>query len=358
MLGLQALGHTVYFLEDCGAESWVYNWETESLTTELDYPTQYVRNCLTAFGLDDCWIYRAGDQSVGLDRDRFYDICARADLLIVRSLSIPIWREEYNWPKRRIFIDTDPGFTQIRADKNDLELANTIEHCERLFTIAQRLGAKDCLLPDLGRTWIKTVFPVVLDHWQRPEEQLSLTHFTSIMQWRSYEEVEYQGMRFGNKDKEFPEFLSLPQATDQPFRIALTGGQGIKARLIEQQWEVVSGWSTTLTTDLYRQFIQNSRAEFGVAKQGYVAMRSGWFSDRSLCYLAAGRPVLIQNTGQGDWLPTGDGIVLFNNVKQAVKGVDAINADYRHHQLAARQIAESVFDANKVLSEMLAAAMN
>lgn len=357
LLGLQALGHTVYFLEDCGKESWVYNWETEQFTTELDYPTQYVRDCLEPFGLGDHWIYRAGDRSRGLPPDRFREICAQADLFIIRSLSIPVWREEYDWPQRRIYVDTDPGFTQIRVDKGDQELANTIDRCERLFSIGQRLGAEDCLIPDLDRSWIKTVFPIMLDHWSTPPQN-DLTHFSSIMQWRSYEEVDYQGMKFGNKDKEFPKFLGLPQLTAQPLRMALTGDRGIEKKLLDQGWEVVPGWSTTLTTYLYRQFIQTSRAEFSVAKQGYVKMRGGWFSDRSVCYLASGRPVLVQDTGQSHWLPVGSGVLLFNNMQEAIDGIETINANYEHHQLAARHIAEMFFDSHKVLSKLLEAAMD
>lgn len=357
LLGLRALGHDVFFLEECGPGTWVYNWETEQLTTELDYPTNYVRDCLEPIGLGNQWIYRAGDQSVGMSLDEFRDVCSQADLLLIRSTPIPLWRDEYNWPRRRIYVDTDPGFTQIHLANGHSELVSTIDRCECLFTNGQRIGAEDCPIPTVGRNWLKTVFPVLLSHWPQVKNGPA-THFTSVMQWHSYQEVVYKGINYGNKDKEFPKFIELPRLTEQPFRIALTSDHGIAKKVLNCGWEVVTGWTVTLTPDLYRRFIQDSRAEFGVAKHGYVQMRGGWFSDRSVCYLASGRPILIQDTGQGDWLPIGEGILTFRNLPEALRGIEAINTDYERHRRAARKLAEEYFDADKVLSQLLEAAMD
>ena len=355
LLGLRHLGHDVFFLEDCGEGSWVYNWETEQLTTDLDYPIQYVRDCLEPFGFGNQWIYRVGDRSWGMSVEDFRDICAQADLLLVRGLPIFPWRSEYDWPKRRIFIDCDPGFTQIAIANGHRELKETVEHCERLFTIGQNLGAPDCPIPTLGKQWLKTTFSVFLPHWPVAETG-NATHFTSILQWRSYQKVTYQGVSYGNKNQSFPQFIELPKLTPQPLRLALIGGS--PEQLTEHGWEVVSGWRTSWSPDNYQQFIQASRAEFGVAKQGYVAMRGGWFSDRSICYLASGRPVLVQDTGLGDWLPTGKGIVTFRDVDEALEGIAAINADYEEHRQAARAIAQEYFATEVVLPPLLEAAMS
>ncbi|MCC5651556.1 glycosyltransferase family 1 protein [Nostoc sp. XA013] len=354
LLGLQALGHDVFFLEECGSESWVYNWETEEFTTELEYPCKYVQDCLKPIGFDNRWIYRAGERSVGMEVNEFLDICSQADLMIVRGSPIPLWRDEYEWPRRRIYIDSDPGFTQINIANGDAELVSTVERCDRLFTISQRLGCEDCLIPTVGKHWLKTVFPVFLSHWPYAEHG-SATDFSSIMQWRSYPEVTYESVNYGNKDKEFPKFIDLPQLTNQQFCIALTGDPSL---LINQGWQVISGWAATFMPDSYHEFIQNSRAEFGVAKHGYVHMRGGWFSDRSICYLASGRPILIQDTGQGDWLPVGEGALTFRTLPEALVGIEAINADYEGHRSAARRLAEEYFDSYKVLSFLLEAAMN
>lgn len=354
LLTLRGLGHDVFFLEECGEGSWVYNYEAETVTTDLDYPTSYVRKCLDPIDFGNRWIYRAGDNSVGMSTDEFLDICARADLLLVRGSPIILWRREYNWPRRRIFVDSDPGFTQFGLMNGNKDLIGTIDHCEHLFTTGQLIGSEDCPIPTAGRSWSKTVLPVALDYWPPAEDELA-SHFTSIMQWQSYQDIVYKGITYGNKEKEFPKFIELPRVTEQRFCIALTGGD--PEYLTKYDWEVRPGWIISISPDSYRKFIQGSRAEFGVAKHGYIESRSGWFSDRSACYLASGRPVLVQDTGQRDWLPVGKGIVTFRNFQEALRGIDTINADYELHRRAARSIAEQYFSADKVLSALLNEAM-
>jgi len=354
LLGLRALGHEVCYLEECGEGSWVYNWDTEELTTDLDYPASYVRDCLEPRGFGDRWIYRAGDESRGMDVDAFRDLCSRADLFIVRGVSIDLWRPEYERPHLRTFIDVDPGFTQIKLANGGGVLTATVDRCQSVFTIGQRVGGDGCRVPLAGRHWHKTVSPVFLPDWPYAEAA-SATHFTSIMQWRSYREVVYEGVSYGNKDEEFPKFLELPLLTSQPFCLALTGAA--PEQLSGYGWDVVPGWIASRTPASYQQFIQDSRAEFGVAKHGYIAMNSGWFSDRSVCYLASGRPVLVQETGVSDWLPTGSGIVTFRDLDEAVRGIDTINADYERHRRAARRLAEEYFSIESVLPPLLEAAM-
>ncbi len=355
LLGLTRLGHKVTYLEECGEESWVYNWQTEELTTDLEYPTSYIRQCLKTSELSDNWIYRAGKSSVGLDVSTFMDICSESDLLIIRGVSLNLWRPEYNLPTRRAFIDVDPGFTQFKLANNDLELVNTVNKSEKLFTIGQRLGAADCSIPTLGYEWLNTVSPVSLQDWQYVESN-DAVYFTTIMQWRSYKDAFYEGKSYGNKEKEFPKFITLPSLSTQPLKIALTGAPPEK--FTDCGWEVIEGWSSSFTPSSYQKFIQESRAEICIAKQGYVATRGGWFSDRSICYLASGRPVLMQDTGLNDWLPTGNGIVTFSNLKEAVCGIEEINKNYEHHRRAARELAEQHFDATYVLTNLINTAMS
>jgi len=355
LLGLQDLGHDVFYLEECGEGSWVYNWETEELTTELDYPTGYVQDCLGPIGFGSRWIYRAGDRSVGMPLDAFRSICSQADLLIVLASSMDIWREEYDWPVRRIYIDLDPGFTQFRLIDGDRHLVNTVNRCERLFTIGQRIDAPDCTIPAAGRRWLKTVVPISLPHWG-VAEAMPATHFSTIMQWRSYKEAVYNEIRYGNKDKEFPKFIHLPTLTNQPFRIAMTGGQ--PEELIRHGWDVETGWVMTQTPGSYKEFISGSRAEFSVAKHGYVSTKGGWFSDRSICYLASGRPVLVQDTGLSDWMPVGTGVLTFRDVPEALRGIESINSDYDRHRPAARILAERYFSADRVLMLLLQSALD
>ena len=171
------------------------------------------------------------------------------------------------------------------------------------------------------------------------------------MRWQGFREATYNGVSYGQRDKEFPSFLDLPRLTPQRFRIAQ---MGIEPKLLESHgWEVAPGEVISRTPASYRAFIQQSRAEFSVPKNGYVKMRGGWFSDRSVCYLAAGRPVLIEDTGLSDWLPVGEGLVTFADLNEAAAAVSRINDDYERHRRAARRIAENIFPAGRVLPALL-----
>ncbi|MGA7732003.1 MAG: glycosyltransferase family 1 protein [Chloroflexia bacterium] len=353
LAGLRALGHDVYYLEDCGEESWVYHWEDEQLTTDLDYPAAYVQSCLAHIGFEERWIYRAGREARGISLPRFRELCQQADLLLVRAVPLTVWRDEYNLPGRRAFIDVDPGFTQIRLLNGEKALSDTVKRCERLFTFGRRIGKPDCLIPHAGREWLTTVPPVYLPCW--PVSQQEATHFTSVIRWRGFHDVQYNGVEYGQRDREFPYFLELPRLTRQPFRIAALGAD--LASLEEHGWEAVSGEVESLTPEQYREFIGRSRAELGVAKHLYVEMRTGWFSDRSVCYLASGRPVLVQSTGMESWLPVGEGVVAFRTVDEAVAGVDVINSSYQRHRRAARAIATECFATDKVLPPLIEAAV-
>ena len=354
LVGLHAGGHEVYYLEDAGAESWVYDWDSQEFRTDLEYPGAYIKSCLEPFGLGDRWAYRAGDHSRGIGAEALREICSQADLLLVFASPLAPWRDEYDLPRRRAFVDVDPGFVQMRVANGEPALQETIARCERLFTVGQRIGAADCEIPTLGRHWWTTVPPVVLSEWPVASDG-EATHFTSVMQWGGYPEVVFDGARYGTKADEFWKFVDLPCRTTQPLQIALTGGQ--PEALARQGWDVVEGWVPSRTPWSYRSFIQRSRAEFSVAKHGYVRTRGGWFSDRSVCYLASGRPVLVQDTGLSDWLPVGEGVLAFDDVRRAALAIEAVNAAYPRHQRAARRIAETYFASDRVLPELLEAAL-
>lgn len=349
LLGFRALGHDVYYLEDCGRSSWVYVWEKEDWTHELDYPAAYVHACLEPFGLGDRWIYRDNYRALGLPLAQFHEVCARTDLLLLRAAPFWNWRPEYDLPKRRAYLDVDPGFTQIRIANGDAGLAEGIARTERRFTYAQRIGEPDCAIPPAGGPWLATRPPVYLPEW--PIQLANATHFTSIVRWQGYHEVVHNGVAYGQRDRGFPRYMQLPRRTSQRFRLAQ---MGMKPEILEDEgWEVVAGEIISRTPALYRQFIQNSRAEFSVPKQGYVATRGGWFSDRSVCYLASGRPVLIEDTALGDDLALGEGLVTFTDPDSAVAGLERINSDYSLHQQAARRLADTVFSAATVLPRLL-----
>src|ERR1051326_8300656 len=228
LLGLRALGHEVYYLEDCGRSSWVYVWEKEDWTHVLDYPAAYVNACLEPFGFGDRWIYRDNYRSLGVPLNRFQEICHRADLLVMRAAPFWNWRLEYDKPRRRAFIDVDPGFTQITLANGDQGWINGVAKAERHFTYGQRIGAPDCPIPQTGGPWLKTLPPVFLPEW--PVCESEATHFTSVMRWQGFREVTHGGISYGQRDKEFPRFMDLPQSTTQRFCIAQ---MGIKPEVLE-----------------------------------------------------------------------------------------------------------------------------
>ena len=354
LLGLRALGHEVFYLEDCGRSSWVYIWEKEDWTHELDYPAAYVHACLEPFDFGDRWIYRDNYRSLGLPLERFMDVCANADLLILRAVPFWNWRQEYEKPSRRAFIDVDPGFTQITLANGDPGWLDGIARCERRFTYGQRVGEADCLIPETGGPWLKTLPPVFLAEW--PFSESDATLFTSVMRWQGFKEVTHNGISYGQRDKEFAAYLDLPKLTPQKFRIAQ---MGIKPEILTSHgWESVPGEVISRTPASYREFIQLSRAEFSVPKNGYVKMRGGWFSDRSVCYLASGRPVLMEDTGMRHWLPADEGLLTFTCPAEAVAGIARVNTDYGRHRRAARRLAEDIFSTEKVLRPFLVEAMS
>jgi hypothetical protein len=332
----------------------VYIWEKEDWTHELDYPAAYVNACLEPFGLGNRWIYRDNYRSLGVALPEFLEVCAKADLLIMRASPFWNWRKEYEGPGRRVFMDVDPGFTQITLANGDQGWVEGVARAERRFTFGQRIGAPDCSIPQNGGPWLKTVPPVFLPEW--PEADSEATHFTSVMRWQGFKDVTHDGVAYGQRDKEFPRFFELPKATPQKFCIAQ---MGIKPEVLTAHgWETVHGEVISRTPALYRDFIRDSRAEFSVPKNGYVRMRGGWFSDRSVCYLASGRPVLIEDTGLRDWLPVGEGVVTFSDLAEAANGVERINADYPRHRHAARRIADQFFATDQVLPRFLKDALS
>lgn len=350
LLGLQALGADVTYLEDAGDWSLVYNWDKGEETDDLAYPASYIESCFRATGFRGRWVYRATGAFVGMSHEETTEALEAADLLIIRGIPILSWRREYGLPGTRIFIDVDPGFTQLRYDRGEPAFVETIDRCETLFSVGQRIAAGKSDVLTCNRTWHPTLPPVYLPAWIRKPQREGLP-FSSIMRWRGMSDLEHDGEKLGQKDKEFPKFADIPLRTGRPFVVALTGGGN---RLFESGgWRVIPGWEASSSPDAYQEFIGNSAAEFGVAKHCYVVTAGGWFSDRSVCYLASGRPIIVQDTGLEDWLPRDQGIHWYGTPEQAIRAVKHVSDDIEHQSSCARQIAEEMFDSNHVLPQLL-----
>jgi hypothetical protein len=343
LLGLRALGHEVFYIEDTG--ECVYDPVQNTRATDPAYGTAYIHSALAPFGLGDRWTLVNYDGTYhGRSAEEVRRYCADADLFLNLSGGSWFWRDEYARIPRTAFIDSDPGFTQLAIAKAEPWYVAFFKGFHRLFTFGSNIGTPASPIPVGDFRWHPTWQPVTLDDWRTPT--VPLNRFSTVMTWQieSFTDVG------GNKDEEFVKYLDLPARTTQPFELAINGPQSM---LREHGWATVDARRASRTLWDYRAFIHRSKAEFGVAKHTYVATRSGWFSDRTECYLASGRPALVQDTGWTGHLPSGDGLLSFSSIDEAAAGIDRINSDYDRHARRASEIAHEYFDAARVLSRLL-----
>jgi len=254
-------------------------------------------------------------------------------------------------------LDTDPGFTQFGMPEvptpSSPGCASPYDF-QFHFTIGERIGQPDCPIPTHGLRWRPTRWPIALELVPAqftPEAK----YFTTVMSWSSRRPILYKGEQYGQKDIEFLRLIDLPQRIGPVFEIALAGSYAPREKIAAAGWKLVDPLKVTATPQTYRDYIAQSRGEFGVAVNLEVKARSGWFGDRTAAYLASGKPVVVQDTGFSEILPCGEGLFAFRDEAGVRDAVETINKDYRRHCDAARRVAEDYFDADKVLGEMLRA---
>lgn len=351
VLGLAQLGHEVYFLEESGWRDACYDVVRNVMTDDPSYGVGYLGRLMDRFGLGDRWAFR--DQSgrfYGLSREAVDKVIAEAEVLI--NISGLTWFDSFERVPCKLFIDENPVFTQIRAAKGDAWLRYLLDNHDLLFTYGCNIGRPGCPLPTAGCDWHPACQPLVMDLWPFTYDPKA-ERFTTIMSLRPYDPIEYQRQVYGHKDVEFMRFLDLPRHTSQRLEVAVSVSDQQMALLRDAGWHWVDPVVIGRDVDCYRTYIRGSRGEFSIAKNAYVRSHSGWFSDRSASYLASGKPVLLQDTGFGDWLPTGQGLLSFATLDQAVEGLARINADYKAHCHAAHRLAQGHFDSDRVLSSLL-----
>jgi hypothetical protein len=255
----------------------------------------------------------------------------------------------------RVLIDTDPVFMQLRHLHDPAARNQALAHTA-FFSFGENIGTPGCSIPQDGLPWQPTRQPVVLDAWSMTPGSVQ-GKFTTVMQWDSYPAREHEGRRYGMKSDSFSPYIDIPQQTAAVFELALGSASAQQALLINKGWIVRDSREPTADPWIYQRYIQQSKAEFSVAKQGYVVSGSGWFSERSAAYLASGRPVVIQDTGFSKWLQTQAGVIPFNTPEEALAGINEINRRYEFHCQAAREIAAEYFAASKVLPHLLESAL-
>ncbi len=347
--GLTALGHEVLFVEEVPQGALAGDADP-ALAGDAEIEGYF--RALPLSGRAAALLERGTERTLGAPFAALQRFAREADLLL--NLSGTLRDERLLSPiPVRAFVDLDPAFNQLwHEQRHDLGL----DLHTHFATVGTLIGTLACDVPTCGREWIATLPPVSLPHWPRQADPPRRDAFTTVGHWRSYGSIDHEGVHYGQRAHSLRSLIDLPRRTHSRFQLALgihfSETADLQA-LSENGWELLDPQEVAATPSEYEGFVRESKAEICVAKSGYVASRCGWFSDRSACYLASGRPVVAQDTGFGERLPSGEGLLSFATVEQAVAAVAEIEADPRRHAAAARAIAEEHLDARRVLSRLI-----
>jgi hypothetical protein len=350
LLGFKRLGYDVHFIEP--VEETALRPAGAPLARSEN--ATYFRRVMADFGLaQTSALLLAGTQrTVGVSYEGMREIARRADVLINISglLTDEALTEDI---ALRAYLDLDPAFTQLWQAAEGIDMRFAAHN--RFVTIGQAIGTPGCKVPTCGLEWITTPQPIVLERW--PAGRVTIHDaLTTVANWRGYGSIEHRGVFYGQKAHSWRRFFSLPARSGERFMPALAiHPEEIRdlAALRTDSWHLIDPERVSWTPASYQDFVRGSKAEFGIAKSGYVASRCGWFSDRSVCYLASGRPVIAQDTGFDRFHPVGAGLFAFETIDEVLASIEALNSAYDYHAREARSIAEEYFDSDKVLARLL-----
>jgi hypothetical protein len=343
LLGLRRLGCRVHFVEPLD--------DANGPSAEA---VRYTRETMERFGLEGSWalLPSSGAEPVGLSRAGLREAAREADVLLSVSgmLTDP---EVLDVVPVRAYLDLDPAFNQLWHAVEGVDMR--FDAHTHFVTVADAIGEPGCPIPDCGRSWLPTLPPVVLSEWPLADA-LERRALTTVGHWRSYGSIHHDGVHYGQKAHSLRPLLDLPRRAGARFELAL----GIHPDEVDdldaierEGWVLLDPQLVAGTPDAYRRFVQGSWAEFGLAKLGYAVSGSGWFSDRSACYLASGRPVIAQDTGFGRRLPVGAGLFAFTETDDVIAAVQELERDYERHRAAARELAIEHLDSDRVLHSLL-----
>ncbi|HEY8517155.1 MAG TPA: hypothetical protein VIS07_16730 [Candidatus Binatia bacterium] len=354
LLGLKRLGYDVWYAEDSGA--YPYDPIRMTVSDDCTYNVEFLRAAMARIGLADRWVYRdeARDRWLGLGKDALDELYRTAGSIWNLCGASPPRPEHRSGRAKLVYVETDPVYEQFRAAKGDATVRAMLDAHDVLFTYGENLGQPDCPVPLSGYTWHATRPPVVLDLWEAPPPARGA--WSTIATWENKgKDVEFAGETYRwSKHLNFLHYLPVAKRSGVEFEVAIQPpGEREAALLRDNGWRTIDPRAVSQDLDVYRQFIQSSRGEFTVAKDIYVRPRSGWSSDRSVCYLAAGRPVVTQETGASKRIPSGEGLLTYSTLDEAVAAIRAVEADYERHCAAALRIAREYYAAERVLGDML-----
>jgi hypothetical protein len=350
VLGLRRLGHDVYFVEPIAPAS----IRPTGAPLAMSLNGQYFHDLVARFDLVGRASLLRQDtrETIGVAHPGLVEALHGADVLINISGMLTD-RALFELFPRRVYLDLDPAFNQLWSAVEGID--RQFEGHTHFFTVGQAIGSAACSVPTCGLPWQTTLPPIVLPEWPMTAGDAAAP-WTTVGNWRGYGSIRHGGVLYGQKAHSVRRLIELPRRTHATLRLALSihpAEVNDLEALHGAGWELCDPAAVTSTPDDYRAFIQQSKGEIGIAKSGYVESRCGWFSDRSVCYLASGRPVVAHDTGFSGYLPTGDGLLAFNTTDEAAAAIDAVDRDYRRHCLGARAIAESYFAADRVLGTLL-----
>jgi len=368
LLGFHRLGHDVLYIEDTG--KWCYDPIAGTFIEDGSRNAAYLAREIKVLHADlaDCWFYRdASGKTYGRPWNRVASFCRSADLFI--HLSASCWmRQEYYSARRVAFIDTDPMYTQASGSDYLTQTApnkarsrvNMQETHDIFFTFGENIGAPDCKVPTGLLRWLPTRQPIVLECFDQATVPVSVRRrvMTTVASWEPTEQgPTVNGTAYGGKNIEFERFVDLPSRAVLPLEIAVSG-RAPALRLQRHGWILRDGLEVSYNPWVYRDYLAHSAGEWSVAKNAYVASRSGWFSCRTACYLSLGVPAVVQNTGFGATIPTGEGLFAFSSLEEAAEAIAQIAANPDKHAAKARDIALEYFDSRVVLSDLLRVAFS
>jgi hypothetical protein len=356
VVGLRRLGHDVFYFETTSA--WPYDPLQQARVRSSDYALGYLARVAESFGLADRWAYRRsyGDKAwFGLDQARAEALLANADLVLNVAGATRL-AEEGLKVGRLVYFGTDPVHHEIAYRNGQPDICTLIEEHDEFVTYGENIGTPDCPVPPFAPLRARTRQPVLLDLWADGSPTRSV--FTTVCNWRQDgRDVDFQGQTYyWSKHHEFLKFVDLPRRVRPPLELAMGFANlqaGVQPLLESHGWRLVDAHQFTTDPWPYRDYVRQSVGEFTVAKDQNVRLRSGWFSERSACYLAAGRPVIAQDTAFGKVLPTGEGLFAFTTPDEILAAFEAICSDYARHSRAAHRIAEDYFRAETVLARLL-----
>lgn len=358
MLGFERLGVECFYVEDSGAPP--YSPRRQSVVETADENVRFLAETMARHGLRERWTYwdSLADTWHGFGKSRADDLVAHADAIVnVCGAAFPD-------PERRrggclVYIETDPIYEQVRMLQGDEESRRFVLGHDVHFTYGLRIGDPDCLVPAGDIAWRKTHPPVVVDLWESPPPPVGASWRTVATYRNRGKDVVLDGRTYHwSKHPNFERVMDLPRHTEETLEIALVtaGEHDVRERFRQNGWKLEDPVAVSSDADVYRSYIQGARGELSVEKQDLSELKPGWFSDRSVCFLAAGRPCVLQDTGFGVRVPTGEGLLAWNTKEEAAEALARVTADYPRHAQAALRIAREYFDASVLLPPILEAA--